>query len=325
MNLLIVLILGIVALMLAVLIFLILKPKTEASAENQLIRDLGEIKNKISELKSKFVETTGGVNLFEHIAETKSIIKNFKTEFENRKKLDESADKSIQHIMNVLAGSRSRGISGERVLEEALKQFPNGMVDYNFRVRGKPVEYALILANNKRLPIDSKWPAMDLLAELNEEPDLAKKQDLEEEVERQLLRKVREVTQYIDPATTLPFALAAVPDSVFAVCKKAHIEAFKNQVILMPYSITIPYILAIFRLHLQYSRSIDLENLEGYLSQIESHLNKIDQSLENSVSRGATMVSNAYTDCKKYLGEIRGSLASLKSLPEKKENPPLIE
>lgn len=317
----------------AVLLFF--KTKAGPSLDNLLAEELGAIKTQINNLVSSqsgfqdnlnqisrdFLKTTSDVKdkLSGEISETKRIIDIFKTDYESRKDLEKNMQLSVQKIVEVFAGSRSRGASGERVLEEAFKMFPAGMIDYNFRVKGKPVEYALILSNNKRLPIDSKWPAMDLLAQINEAADPLKQQELEEEIEKQLLRKVREVTQYIDPVTTLPFALAAVPDAVMAVCKKAHVEAYRNQVILMAYSMTIPYILALYKMHLEYARSIDLENLEGYLSQIETHLNKIDQVLENSVSRGATMVANAYSDCKKFLGEIRGSLAYLKSLPENKE------
>ena len=43
------------------------------------------------------------------------------------------------------------------------------MIDMNFHVNGKVVEYALVLANGKRLPIDSKWPSPDLLDRLNDE------------------------------------------------------------------------------------------------------------------------------------------------------------
>jgi len=218
-------------------------------------------------------------------------------------------------------GSRSRGASGENILSEAFKLFPAGMIDYNFKVKGKPVEYALILSNQKRLPIDSKWVAEDLLAKLGEESDLSKKKLLEDEIEKAILKKVKEVTQYIDPVTTIPQAIAAVPDAAFSACRKAHMEAFKDRVILMPYSMTIPYVLALYNLNQQYSRSLDMDNLEGHLSLLEKYVDNIDKVLENSISRGNTMVSNAYNECKKYVGEIKGSLAYLKALPEQQSEP----
>jgi hypothetical protein len=84
----------------------------------------------------------------------------------------------------------------------------------------------------------------------------------------------------------------------------------------MPYSMTIPYLLALFRLHLQYARSIDLENLEGYLQQIEDNVANLDRLLENNVARGSTMIQNAFTEAKRNLGQMRGALAAMRAMPE---------
>jgi DNA recombination protein RmuC len=191
------------------------------------------------------------------------------------------------------------------------------MIDMNFRVGGKVVEYALILANGKRLPIDSKWPSPELLDALGEQTqDAGKEAAVVQEIERLLRQKVRDVRQYIDPAATLAFAVAAVPDPVFNACRRAHLEAYREGVILMPYSMTIPYLLALFRLHLQYARSIDLENLEGYLQQIEDNVTALDRLLENNVARGSTMIQNAFNEAKRNLGQMRGALAAMRAMPE---------
>src|SRR4029077_589754 len=133
---------------------------------------------------------------------------------------------------------------------------------------------------------------------------------------RILRLKVRDVRQYIDPAATIGFALAAVPDPVFNACRRAHLEAYREGVILMPYSMTIPYVLALFRLHLQYARSIDLENLEGYLQQIDDNVTALDRVLENSIARGSTMIQNAFNDAKRNVGQMRGALAALRAVPQ---------
>ena len=137
-----------------------------------------------------------------------------------------------------------------------------------------------------------------------------------QEIERVLRLKVREVRQYIDPSATLAFAVAAVPDPVFNACRRAHLEAYREGVILMPYSMTIPYLLALFRLHLQYARSIDLENLEGYLQQIDDNVTALDRLLENSIARGSTMIQNAFNDAKRNVGQMRGALAAMRAVPQ---------
>ena len=84
----------------------------------------------------------------------------------------------------------------------------------------------------------------------------------------------------------------------------------------MPYSMTIPYVLALFRLHLQYAKSIDLENLEGYLQQIDDNVASLDRLLENNIARGNTMIQNAFTEAKRNLGQMRGALAALRAVPQ---------
>jgi DNA recombination protein RmuC len=240
-----------------------------------------------------------------------------KADAEERRRMEEDVQASARRIETVLLGSRTRGAAGENILQDAFRQFPAEMIDMNFRVNGKVVEYALILANGKRLPIDSKWPSPELLDRLSDglqEP--GKEATIVQEIERVLRLKVREVKQYIDPAATLGFALAAVPDPVFNACRRAHLEAYREGVILMPYSMTIPYVLALFRLHLQYAKSIDIENLEGYLQQIDDNVASLDRLLENSIARGSTMIQNAFTDAKRNLGQMRGALAALRAVPQ---------
>jgi len=318
-------VLGIVAIF-SVLIIFLLRIKKSAQDSFQKIMEcqlLPKLESLFEGVKTKITETTGVVkdNLSKDISEIRIVAEQIRTDYEAKKQLDGEMRIAMRKIEDVLVGGRSRGESGENILQDALKEFPSGMIDYNFKVKGRPVEYALILPNQKRLPIDSKWPAYELIRRLSEEVDPLRRKDLEEEIERIVVRKVKEASAYIDPASTVGIVIAALPDAVLGICRKAYVDAFRDKVLLMSYSMTISYILALYNLYLQYTRSIDIENLENYLAQIERSIEKIDRELENSVSRGATMVSNAYNECKRLLGEVRGTLTYLKVLPstEKKE------
>lgn len=297
----------------------VLKSQVERLAQEQpRFQDkLTSLEQALTGVQTKLEETSGSVkqSLMKDIQGVKSVIDGLKAEYEARKKEEEEIRRATQRIESVLAGSRSRGESGENILAEALKQLPPGMVEYDFRVDNKPVEFALVLPNKRRLPIDSKWTASSLLETLSEEPDPEKRKKIDEAIEKEVLKKVKEVVKYIDPATTTPSAIAAIPDSAYSACKKAHIEAFREGVLLMPYSLTIPYVLTLYKLHLQYSRSVDVERLESYLSQMERSTEEMEKTLENSVARSAIMVSNAYNEMKRLMADIRASLVTLRSLP----------
>ena len=298
-----------------------LKSQVESVTGSQatLTQSLASLQSSVQGVASRVVESSASVRdaLGKDLSEARLVVERLKIDAEERRRIEDDVQASARRIETVLLGSRTRGAAGENILQDAFRQFPPEMIDMNFRVNGKVVEYALVLANGKRLPIDSKWPSPDLIDRLtDDQQDAGRQAATVQEIERTLRLKVRDVRQYIDPAATLAFAVAAVPDPVFNACRRAHLEAYREGVILMPYSMTIPYVLALFRLHLQYARSIELENLEGYLQQIEDNVIALDRLFENSIARGGTMIQNAYNDAKRNLGQMRGALASMRAMPE---------
>jgi DNA recombination protein RmuC len=293
--------------------------ETVSSQQGALSQSLGMLQAAVQGVETKVLESSAGVReaIGKDLSDARIVVERLKVDGEERRRMEEDVQASARRIETVLLGSRTRGAAGENILQDAFRQFPAEMIDMNFRVNGKVVEYALILANGKRLPIDSKWPSPELLDRLGDAmQDPAKEAALVQEIERILRLKVRDVRQYIDPAATIGFAVAAVPDPIFNACRRAHLEAYREGVILMPYSMTIPYVLALFRLHLQYARSIDLENLEGYLQQIDDNVTALDRLLENSIARGSTMIQNAFNDAKRNVGQMRGALAALRAVPQ---------
>jgi DNA recombination protein RmuC len=288
------------------------------SQQSAIAQALLTLQTSVQGVETRVVESSAGVReaIGQDLKEARVAVERLKAYSEDSRRREEEVQASARRIETVLLGSRSRGAAGENILQDAFREFPPDMIETNFRVNGKVVEYALVLANSRRLPIDSKWPSPDLLDRLGQDSvDSSQAAALAGEVERVLRAKVREVRQYIDPSCTLAFAVAAVPDPVFNACRRGHLEAYREGVILMPYSMTVPYVLALFRLHLQYARSIDLENLEGYLLQLEDGLQGLDRSLENSISRGSIMIQNAFADCKRTVGQMRGALAALRAVP----------
>lgn len=296
-----------------------LKSKVDeiASVQSNLRQSLTTFEVALKGVETKVVESTGSVkeSMIRDFGGVRETLTKITSEIEAHKKLEKELEESSRRIEAVVVGGRSRGKAGENLLEEAFKKFPPQIVETNFKVSGHPVEYALVLADGKRVPIDSKWTRPELVESLDLEAEPAKREEIIKQIEQVLLSKVKEVTKYIDPSLTVPWGIAAVPDSVFAICRDIHLDAFRERVIVMPHSLTIIYLLSLYQLHLQYCRSVDIERLESYLNQIERDLDKLDTELENRVSRGATMITNAFNECKRIIGEMRGAAAYLKALP----------
>ena len=73
----------------------------------------------------------------------------------------------------------------------------------------------------------------------------------------------------------------------------------------------LPLLLYMYRLHLQYAQSVDTENLKAHLTNISRNLDEMEDILENKISRGSTMISNAYSEYKQAISRIRASTIEL--------------
>jgi DNA recombination protein RmuC len=262
-------------------------------------------------------------HLKEGLEKTRDLIEELKKDEQIRSEREKEFLERIKRIDEIIGGTSAKGISGEEILRETFKKLPAEMIETNFQVNGKVVEFALILPNGKRLPIDSKWVAGRLVVALEKETDQQKRKEIIEEIEKEVMRRIKEVRQYIDPHLTWGQAIAAVPDSVYAVCRNSHLKAREENVILMPYSMVLPLILYFYRLHLQYSISLDIENLQNHLISVAKNLDQMENILENKIYRGATMVSNAYSEYKQLISRIRSSIEEIKlkrSMENKKLN-----
>jgi DNA recombination protein RmuC len=255
------------------------------------------------------VQESAAGELRERLSQTQTLLEGMRAVFVSRHQMEEDARQSLRRLEAVIAGSPSRGVAGENILEESFRHLPPDMVRRNVWVTGKVVEFGLHLPDGKLLPIDSKWPSSGALEELAR-PDVqpARRAQLAATVEKEVERRIREVSQYIDPATTAPFALAAVPDAAYGVCRSAFAEAHRRHVMIVAYSMTLPYLLLVYQLHLQFARSVDMENLQGCLMEIDRQLDSLEASLENKLQRAVTMLGNAYQDGKQVTARIRASV-----------------
>lgn len=296
-----------------------MKAQMEGLVQSQAAfrESLGRLETGLSGLETRVVESSGGVRetLQRDLLGARSVIESLKAAQESRKVIEEELRQSARHIEAVLGGSRSRGAAGENILAEALRNLPAEMVETDFRIGGKAVEFALKLVDGTRVPIDSKWPRADLLDLIEKEESADKQAKIVVELEKAVEAKVREATKYIDASATVPWAVAAVPDAVFGLCRCAHFEAYKSKVILMPYGHAMPYLLSLYQLHLQFCRSIQVEKLESYLTQIEGSVDKLGKEIEGRMSNAITQLGNSRDECRVALARVKVASDSLKRVP----------
>jgi hypothetical protein len=212
----------------------------------------------------------------------------------------------IRRLSTVLSGGAGKGRAGENVLRQQLAELPPGILVSDFRVNGKVVEWGLCLPDGRRLPIDSKWPALRELEILEHASDEDERERAVRDVERIVAGRAREVASYLDPAVTAPVAVAAVPDAVYEVLRRAHADAFSRGVVIVPYSSALPVVLFLFSLVARYGSVTDVQSC---LSELAGVLETMEAVIENKIVRAATMLGNGAAELRSEVGRARGSLA----------------
>ena len=240
------------------------------------------------------------------LSRTREVLESLRARTEERQRAEEDGWLAIRRLETVLLGSAARGRAGENLLHEALSSLPPGMVLRDFQVNGKRVEFALIVPDGRRLPIDSKWAALREIETLEEEDDPIVRERAARRVEEEISRRAREVASYIDASLTTPFAVACVPDAAYAACRRAHAEAFSRGVVLVPYSTALPVLLSLFSLAARYGGAGDGREC---LAELETLLDSVEQTLENKVARAAAMLTNAADELRNQVGRARGAVA----------------
>lgn len=229
-----------------------------------------------------------------------------------RQAADQAMAESVRRLEMIIAGTHSKGAAGENILELVFAKLPPAWQVRNFKVDGKPVEFALRLPNDLVLPIDSKWPATHLMEQFANSEDPAEQQRIKKEIETAVLLKAREVRKYVDPTVTVNFGVAVVPDSVYDLCYGIQVDVFQLGVVLVSYSMFVPYLLLVFQTMLKSSRGLDVQRMEAYLHTVQKSIQAIQEELDGRFSRAITMLSNSRDDMRAHLSKAGSSAAGLR-------------
>ncbi len=273
------------------------------SEQSRLAQELGRAANAIGVLQSA-----------QHSVD--AAVRTLASQAAVRAESDAQSRELLERLELVIAGSFHRGAAGENLLSEVLAILPAGMLERDVRVAGGVVEFAIRLPGGKFVPIDSKWPAAGLLERLTNETDPARRDGMIRELERQVSAKAEEVAKYLDPDRTLLIGVAALPDAVYQLCRTTHAHAFRRGVILVPYSMAVPYVLSMIVLIARFGGALDTSRVRAALAKVDATLQDLEESIESHMSRGLTMLSNAAQNQRSGIAECRSMVAALRARDE---------
>ena len=201
----------------------------------------------------------GATEMRREVAAFRATLEALRVREEERRAREEQGWGVLQKVAAVLSGAQGAGRAGENVLRDALAHLPPSMLDANFRVNGRVVEFGLVLPDGRRLPVDSKWPAERELVHLSEVSDAAERERVVRAIEKAVVDRSKEVASYLDPALTASVGVAAVPDAAYAVLRRAHADAYRRGVLVIPYSMALPVVLFLHSLVARFGAVRDVE------------------------------------------------------------------
>jgi DNA anti-recombination protein RmuC len=227
----------------------------------------------------------------------------------------QETEKLTRSMYSIMIGSYEKGKSGENYLRNMMNELMKiGVVRENVSIGNKAVEYCVEFKDGKLLPIDSKVVSTrDAEALFDEETPEEDREKLRKKIKDALGRKVSEVCQYIDPQTTLPCAVMAIPDSLVDLSSEIVPEAVKRNVLVAGYSAVPQLIVYFVRIHGFYSIKEDVAELNDRLTAIHQEVSKLDDNyFANRFERPVKMLTNATLDLRQIVSRIDGIL----SLPQ---------
>jgi DNA recombination protein RmuC len=287
------------------------KVEQNQNTAGQNIQALGTGLAQASTATTSLIEATTAIR--NELARAKDGLTELQTFAKARQEMEQRTAESIKRLEMIIAGTQTKGTAGENILEFVFAKLPAEWQVRNFRVGNKSVEFGLRLPNNLILPIDSKWAATNLIEQLVNCDNPDEQQKLKAQIESAVMSKAKEVKKYIDPSLTVNFGIAAVPDAVYDACCGIQADVFQMNVVLVSYSMFVPYLLLVFQMVLKTSQNIDLEKLADYTKTAQENIKKLQEELEGRFSKAMTMLNNSRGDMSTYLSKVSSSLTSLQS------------
>ena len=231
---------------------------------------------------------------------------------------------ALRRLELLMTGSASRGAAGEHVVAAALAKLPSEWQVRDFRVGNKVVEFGLRLPNGLVLPIDSKWPAAALLERALETEDPVERDRCVDELDAVVRAKAQEVTRYLDPGRTAGIAVAVVPDALYDLCHRARLDALRHHVVLVGYSMFVPYLLLAFQMALGATDALDRRRSAAYLETARRSIEGMEAELEGRFARALVMLGNSRDEIRVHTSRMAESLTAVR-VRDSDEPPRLID
>jgi DNA recombination protein RmuC len=313
-----------VAAALTLVLVRLLGQRSPAAGAQDLLQQIGELRARLDFLLQETRQARDSIASTGHTAQSLSrVLEEVRESFARLQGLWKAREEaweeerrqllqSLRRVESIIAGSHGRGKAGERIVEELLAALPPEWLVRNHRVGTRVVEFAIRLPNGRLLPVDSKLPAEVVERAASAEDNPEAQQRLQSEAEKVLRQRASEVRQYLDREFSTSFALVVVPDSLYRLALAILPELARNGVIVVSYSLLLPYVLLVLHVVLESQCDIDTERLIRFLGDAERQVDSLVRRSDTSLAKAITMLQNFERELRQGLSILKQQAVSLR-------------
>ncbi|ABR31488.1 recombinase RmuC [Thermosipho melanesiensis] len=287
---------------------------------HKLFSELSERTIKIDEQKDKRIEelVMQMKNFFEEQKKNteKFLIEQGKSREEIEKRRDaqiEDMKRMISIFAKTVSGTKTRGITGEVLLKDALKEsIKVGLIKTNLKTENGEVEFAWDLGDGKYIPIDSKLPdVFEILEKYNKTEDIIIREKLKKEIINKVKKEIKRVQKYQNLANTTDSCLLVLPEAIIDIAPELVGIGRENNVYICSYKDV--FVIA----HTLQDKYIRLKE-EGDIGKYKQMVETLLQLLEK-INKKAETIDRALTTIKNANEEIRNSTIKGKKISTSEE------
>lgn len=273
-----------------------------------VVRLLVDVKKQVNEAVTDITDLKQSLNSVKESAET---------DVTSLKQLLSSVKESTDKFDRILFDPQAKGALGEKFVADQLSILPAGWVRRNVPFPNDThVEFCVLTYDQRLIPIDSKWPGTRLLDLLGQTTNTEIRRRIKEALKAQVYKRGLEVTKYLDDDRTVGFGIAAVPDSVFALCVDVQPHLAKKRIVLVSYSLLVPYILLLVKLFLADAQGVRAMQISQILESALAEIAEVQELIDTDLRKPLDIIKQQQSDyhsLNESLQEANGKIAKIQN------------
>ena len=266
---------------------------------------LGYFLGKSKKLKSSDLSQQSG--LATQISEMKGEIKGIFTEIEkSRDRSEDKRDAKLQDMSNTIdsfnrtiSGTKTRGMVGESILKEALKNsIKAGVVKTELKIGSKNVEFAWDLGDGKYIPIDSKLPdIVPLVSQYENSKNTGEQKLLSKKIKDKVAKEILNIQKYQNQTNTIDNCILVIPPSILDMSPELVGIGKDSNVFVCSYKDVFPIAHILEEQYRRFNEEGDIGEYKKTIKQLDSILDKVISKTE-TLDRAIKQISNANDEIK---------------------------